>query len=181
MSTGYERAAAFLDQLSATDREWFLAQLSEDDGDQLRSIIGQNQRSPALQRLHENGKNGKSTSTPELRNAVREINRATVDEVLEVLSDEAPWVTAIIVGCHHWTWTGDVLRGFTESETAVFADLVDQLGQRVKPAMKNLIVERFAARIRAGRKSRSQLGFSDVLARVSDSFDQPKDKVRHSG
>jgi hypothetical protein len=173
MNETLEQIVQRLRTISATDRDWLLHRLSADErrlvltalvGNGKDVVNGQNGMSSSI---HTNGHSTDAVARNQAGTALAALTNLPVEDVATLLAGESDWTIVVLMQAMHWPWAEDYLRSLPTAKLHDLRELSDQLGDSVRPKVKEAVARIMADRVqqRAPRNVNRTM-FDLVLERV---------------
>jgi hypothetical protein len=163
---GYKRTALALAELPAQERDWFLAQLGEQDRLRVTALLQDTPGAPiaAVKAAPIAAREARAPSEAEV------IVAASLDTLQSVLTGQPDWVVALVlIECNTAATLNECVNQFLPPRGDRVRTLAARLRESVKPKVRQVIVANIAARVtRYESPQPKQENFESVLHRVTN-------------
>lgn len=162
---GYKRTALALQELPAQERDWFLAQLGEQDRVRVRALLQDAASAVVIA-------NAAPIETTPVRapSETDVIAAASLDTLQSVLTGQPDWVVALtLIECRAAATLDDCINQFLPPRGDRIRALAARLRDSVKPKVRQVIAANVAARVaRYASPPPKKENFESVLGRVAN-------------
>ena len=146
MSAGYQKAARLLRELDGADREWMLDQFSPEERARLESAMASVGRPETSITPAHSAKPHEGSAVDE-KPAVARLAAADVAVVTTLLQGEPDWIVALVLMHTAWPWLPRYLAQRPVVELDRYEKLARELEVRVKPAVRQAVIDACARRL----------------------------------